>query len=155
LFSKQQLSPLILFKSIILYDAEYLTVDAQYSLRRSIEMYSHSTRFFILTKYKYKLLQPIRSRFIPVYIPEPKHNIQKIPYHKIKELMTKEDDVIDIVDELYANGIYGEQVVVWLKHKINNYEDLQFHYKVLFKQLKNERFILLYLVCLFRNNKEL
>lgn len=155
LFAKQQLSPLILFKSVILYDAEYLTVDAQYSLRRSIEMYSHSTRFFIITKHKDKLLQPIRSRFIQIYIHED-HGIKLyIPYHDIKQIMLKDLDPTETVEELYAKGIYGEQIAQWLKNKINNYEDSLFQYKTWSKHLKNERFNLLYLVCLFRNNKDL
>ena len=155
LFSKQQLSPLILFKSVILYDAEYLTVDAQYSLRRSIEMYSRSTRFFILTKHKDKLLQPIRSRFIQIYVPDNPVVKINIPYNQIKHVMTKDIRAIDAVEELYGKGIYGEQLVVWLKHKVTHYDALRFQYKTLCKQLKNERFILLYLVCLFRNSKEL
>lgn len=152
LFSKQQLSPNILFKSIILYDAEYLTVDAQYSLRRSIEIYSHSTRFFIFTKQKDKLLQPIRSRFIQIYIEEDKRKMKEyIPYVIIKRIITKDTSVGDIVEELYSNGIYGDQVLLWLKHKIKNYEQIHF----CSKQLKNERLCLFYLVCLFRNNKEI
>lgn len=155
LFAKQQLSPLVPFKSVILYDAEYLTVDAQYSLRRSIEMYSHSTRFFIITKHKDKLLQPIRSRFIQIYICEDKSIKRTLPYHDIKQIMLKENSPEELVEELYAKGVYGEQVMVWLKGKITNYDALRFRYKTLCKQLKNERFNLLYLVCLFRNNKDL
>ena len=156
LFSKQQLSPTILFKSIILYDAEYLTVDAQYSLRRSIEIYSHSTRFFILTKQKDKLLQPIRSRFIQIYIQEDNiQNKETFPYVLIKKIMTKETSIDNIVEELYSNGIYGDKIVLWLKNKIKNYDELRFNFKSMSKQLKNERLCLFYLVCIFRNNKEI
>jgi len=156
LFSKQQLSPTILFKSIILYDAEYLTVDAQYSLRRSIEIYSHSTRFFILTKQKDKLLQPIRSRFIQIYIQEDNiQNKETFPYVIIKKIMTKETSIDNIVEELYSNGIYGDKIVLWLKNKIKNYDELRFNFKSMSKQLKNERLCLFYLVCIFRNNKEI
>lgn len=155
LFAKQQLSPRIPFKSVILYDAEYLTVDAQYSLRRSIEMYSHSTRFFIITKYKDKLLQPIRSRFIQIYICEDNPIKRTLPYHTIKQIMLKPNPPTELVEELYAKGIYGEQVMMWLKGKIHKYDALRFRYKTACKHLKNERFNLLYLVCLFRNNKDL
>ena len=37
-----------LFKSIILLNADKLTIDAQSALRRCIEIYNHSTRFFII-----------------------------------------------------------------------------------------------------------
>ena len=48
-----------IFKSIILLNADKLTIDAQSALRRCIELFSHSTRFFIIVDDKYKLLKPI------------------------------------------------------------------------------------------------
>ena len=60
-----------LFKSIILTNADKLTIDAQSALRRCIEVFSHTTRFFIVVEDKYKLLRPILSRFCEIYIPEP------------------------------------------------------------------------------------
>lgn len=59
------------FKSIILLNADKLTMDAQSALRRCIELFSHNTRFFIIVEDKYKLLKPILSRFCEIYIPEP------------------------------------------------------------------------------------
>jgi DNA polymerase III delta prime subunit len=59
------------FKSIILLNADKLTIDAQSALRRCIELFSHTTRFFILVEDKYKLLKPILSRFCEIYVPEP------------------------------------------------------------------------------------
>lgn len=58
-------------KSIILLNAEYLTVDAQSALRRSIELFSKNTRFFIVVENKEKLLKPIISRFCDIYISKP------------------------------------------------------------------------------------
>lgn len=141
LFSKQQLSPNILFKSIILYDAEYLTIDAQYSLRRSIEIYSHSTRFFILTKDKDKLLQPIRSRFVQIYIPVESSKI-KYSISSIKRIIEKKEPIDTIVEELYSNGIYAEQLAYYLK---------DYNFNSFSKQFKSERLCLFYLVCVFRN----
>ena len=60
-----------IFKSIILLNADKLTMDAQSALRRCIELFSHTTRFFIIVEDKYKLLKPILSRFCEIYIPEP------------------------------------------------------------------------------------
>ena len=65
-FAKQNTN-LVNFKSIVLYDADNLTIDAQYSLRRCIEIYSKTTRFFIVTENKDKLISPICSRFIHIY----------------------------------------------------------------------------------------
>jgi hypothetical protein len=60
-----------LFKSIILMNADKLTIDAQSALRRCIEVFSHTTRFFIIVEDKYKLLKPILSRFCDIYVPHP------------------------------------------------------------------------------------
>ena len=59
------------FKSIILLNADKLTMDAQSALRRCIELFSHNTRFFIVVEDKYNLLKPILSRFCEIYVPEP------------------------------------------------------------------------------------
>jgi hypothetical protein len=59
------------FKSIILSNADKLTIDGQSALRRCIELFSHNTRFFIIVEDKYKLLKPILSRFCEIYLPLP------------------------------------------------------------------------------------
>lgn len=59
-----------MFKSIVLLNADKLTIDAQSALRRCIELFCHSTRFFIVVEDKNKLLKPILSRFCEIYIPE-------------------------------------------------------------------------------------
>ena len=59
------------FKTIILSNADKLTIDAQSALRRCIELFSHNTRFFIIVEDKYKLLKPIISRFCEIFITEP------------------------------------------------------------------------------------
>ena len=67
-----------LFKTIILSNADKLTIDAQSALRRCIELFSHTTRFFIIVEDKYKLLRPIMSRFSEIYIPQPLINNKPI-----------------------------------------------------------------------------
>jgi DNA polymerase III delta prime subunit len=59
------------FKSIVLLNADKLTIDAQSALRRCIELFSHTTRFFIVAEDKYNLMKPILSRFCEIYVPEP------------------------------------------------------------------------------------
>jgi hypothetical protein len=71
-----------IFKSVILLNADKLTIDAQSALRRCIELFSHTTRFFIIIEDKYKLLKPILSRFCEIYIPEPILNKQPINLYK-------------------------------------------------------------------------
>jgi hypothetical protein len=60
-----------LFKTIILYNVENLTIDGQSALRRCIEVYSFTTRFFMVTNNKYTLLKPILSRFCEIWVPLP------------------------------------------------------------------------------------
>jgi len=60
-----------IFKSVILTNADKLTIDAQSALRRCIELFSSSTRFFIVVENKDSLLRPILSRFCDIYIPPP------------------------------------------------------------------------------------
>jgi replication-associated recombination protein RarA len=67
-----------IFKSIILLNADKLTMDAQSALRRCIELFSHNTRFFIIIEDKYNLLKPILSRFCEIYVPEPTLNNKEI-----------------------------------------------------------------------------
>lgn len=75
------------FKTIVLSNADKLTIDAQSALRRCIELFSHSTRFFIIVEDKYKLLKPILSRFCEIFVPEPIINHKVVNLHKyaIKE----------------------------------------------------------------------
>lgn len=70
-----QITDNVLFKSIVLFNADKLTVDAQSALRRCIEQFSNNTRFFIIVENKDNLLKPILSRFCDIYIP---YNISQI-----------------------------------------------------------------------------
>ena len=57
------------YKLIVLLNVEFLTIDAQSALRRCMELYSHSTRFFMVAVNKEKILKPILSRVCDIYIP--------------------------------------------------------------------------------------
>jgi DNA polymerase III delta prime subunit len=70
------------FKSIILLNADKLTMDAQSALRRCIELFSHNTRFFIVAEDKYNLMKPILSRFCEIYVPEPIINGEAVNLYK-------------------------------------------------------------------------
>jgi DNA polymerase III delta prime subunit len=81
------------FKSIILLNADKLTMDAQSALRRCIELFSHNTRFFIVAEDKYNLMKPILSRFCEIYVPEPVLNSQIINLyrHNLNEVFQMRD----------------------------------------------------------------
>lgn len=103
-----------LFKTVILSNADQLTIDAQSALRRCIELFSHSTRFFIIVEDKYKLLRPILSRFCEIYIPHPEINNIKVNLHK---------------NNKQINNKYKLERDKWLDKylktlKLNNYLDL-------------------------------
>lgn len=57
-----------LFKSIILLNADKLTIDAQSALRRCIELFSETNRFFIVVEKIEKLQKPILSRFCHIFV---------------------------------------------------------------------------------------
>jgi DNA polymerase III delta prime subunit len=70
------------FKTIVLSNADELTIDAQSALRRCIELFSHTTRFFIIVQDKYKLLKPILSRLCEIFVYDPVINAKKTNLHK-------------------------------------------------------------------------
>jgi DNA polymerase III delta prime subunit len=75
----------VLFKTIILLNADKLTIDAQSALRRCIELFSSNTRFFIIVENKHKLLNPILSRFCEIYVPEYIDNCKVINLHQLNQ----------------------------------------------------------------------
>ena len=72
------------FKTIVLSNADELTIDAQSALRRCIELFSHTTRFFIIVHDKYKLLKPILSRLCEIFVYEPTIRGVKVNLHQYK-----------------------------------------------------------------------
>ena len=70
------------FKIIVLSNADELTIDAQSALRRCIELFSHTTRFFIIVQDKYKLLKPILSRLCEIFVYEPVIKGKRVNLHR-------------------------------------------------------------------------
>ena len=129
-----------IFKSVILTNADKLTTDAQSALRRCIELYNHTTRFFIIVEDKYKLLKPILSRFCELYIHKPivdgeivnhyRYNIHKTFGHSShdtqreewlkKDLLKMKEHPYDIMKhilKLYEKGYSAMDIVALLdKH---------------------------------------
>jgi DNA polymerase III delta prime subunit len=141
-FAKQQISNQVCFKSIILYDAENLTIDAQYSLRRCIEIYSKTTRFFILTENKDKLISPICSRFIHIYNKPTEEEYKKIKWTQNMKSWLKGEDLFEIAEKIYKKGIYGDQLLEYYRNDSNEFIEFEFEYEHMCRQLKNETWIL-------------
>ena len=155
-FAKQQTN-IVLFKSIILYDAENLTIDAQYSLRRCIEVYSKNTRFFIITQNKDKLISPICSRFVQIYHPndytkyqDHNCNIGELDFINLNTSLSI-DEIISLSHSLYNKGIYGDLIL--FKYKSHaKYIYLNFHYDSICRIIKNEKWIIFYVLAYFNIN---
>lgn len=131
----------VIFKTIILLNADFLTIDAQSALRRCIELFSFNTRFFIIVENKQKLLNPILSRFCEIYIPETvdtNKNVINLHQHtvnniyifdnlkrvRMNELCKKmkildtdivHKDLVVLSNELYESGYSCLDLIEWIK----------------------------------------
>lgn len=83
-----------LFKSVILLNAEKLTIDAQSALRRCIELFSGTTRFFVIVNERNNVLAPILSRFSEIYVPHNKKTTHTICNHKNIEFYKRNRGII-------------------------------------------------------------
>ena len=165
-FSQQQINTSkVSFKSVVLYDAEHLTYDSQYSLRRSIEQYSHNTRFFLICVNKKKLLMPICSRFTTIYLTNYDRNLiipkdineTKISNSKVtlKKQLANIDtlelyDITQLCETLFEKGY----TYLDIEDFYSNHEKF-YEYSVQLSDIKNnfknEVLSMFYIICLFRN----
>jgi DNA polymerase III delta prime subunit len=169
----------IMFKSIVLLNADSLTIDAQSALRRCIELFSFNTRFFIIVENKHKLLNPILSRFCEIYIPGYDDTKRvKINLHSIKNSLHLEENqililekeikifeevgnfglsnIIDLSTHLYEGGFYTKQVIdilVSSTRMFNVDTDLIYlYYYKLKKDFRCEKMLLFYILKVFYFN---
>lgn len=153
----------LLFKSIVLFNAEKLTIDAQSALRRCIEKFSYNTRFFILVENESGLLKPILSRFCNIYIDYPIIFDKKISLHKynkkniinkskekkkitLKNILKKKENFKNIIaiskltNKLYEKGFSGLDILEYIE---NLSDKDKYLFLIYFNKVKNE----------FRNEK--
>jgi hypothetical protein len=129
----------VVFKTIVLINADNLTIDAQSALRRCIELFSANTRFFIIVENKHKLLNPILSRFCEIYIPEyiVDGKVVNLHQYNLKKLLNFEDiekkdyewvnsqmqrlesmtyiDMVNLVTDFYEKGLSCLDLITWVK----------------------------------------
>lgn len=90
------------WKIIILDEADTMTSDSQFALRRIMEQYSKITRFCIICNYHNKIIDPIISRcslfrFKPI---ESKEIIKKLQYVCEKENLKCSDTLLEKIVEI-------------------------------------------------------
>lgn len=153
------------FKIIILKYSENLTYDSQYSLRRTIEQYSKTTRFVLICENKNQLLTPICSRFAHIYVNDNNKtkiykNIDNFKYMKYNKIIQKYHNnlnlknICDISLELYKNNFYSYEILNKFKNNVN-YDNVKLLFNNLNKNFKNEVLSIFFLLVIFRNNVEI
>lgn len=160
-----------LVKCIILINADKLTIDAQSALRRCIELYTFSTRFFLIIEDKYKILKPIISRFSEIFVNIPIYKGEKInlfKYHwysdnykliekeemnnnikKIKKNLNlyheEKKNLIEISEILYNNAIIAKDLIEYIETSFKNsgykYKLILFIEKIK-KEFRNEKLLI-------------
>lgn len=148
-------------KSVILYNAEFLTTDAQSALRRCIEIFSKTTRFFILIENKSKLLKPILSRFCDIYVPDSKEKIKDEIYSDYKRIFDKisrqiksDKENLDLANFFYKNEISSIHLIKYIEF---NFPDNLKKYEILLRinyyrnHLIYEELLLFFILNLMRN----
>jgi DNA polymerase III delta prime subunit len=162
-------------KSIILLNAEQLTIDAQSALRRCIEVFSTTTRFFIIVNNKHNLLRPILSRFCELYIPIPsidgietdlhKYNVDtsintssfdNIRIYKLKIYMDRLDhdssleSIVLLAEELYQDGYSAVNIMYYVEHNVSNNE-LDIYSQIVYfhkykKEIRNDKLLIIWVL---------
>ena len=172
------------FKTIVLSNADKLTIDAQSALRRCIEQFSHATRFFIIVENRYKLLRPILSRFCEIFVQQPIVDGRSINLHTyeceqcysfdnsilrrrkwLKNYMnglelTNYVELCQIANTLYEKGYSGLDIMDYLER--SNLQDKQkYQFLLAFhkvkREIRSEKMLILFMLnfILFRYDADL
>lgn len=160
-------------KIIVLYNADKLTIDAQSAMRRCIELFNNTTRFFIIIENIQSILQPILSRFCHIYVPVIKINTIKIS----DKYLDKRDIYLNnqfnrlpkqinisknktFIDNIYTKGYSCNDLIEVIQKNISNeheYYKINNIYKNIKSEIKNENilFNMLLLLYYFRSKNDL
>jgi len=155
----------VLFKTIVLLNADFLTIDAQSALRRCIELFSNNTRFFIIVENKNKLLNPILSRFCEIYIPETLDSENRIQnLHRISNTLTtslyldksilekySHIEFVKLSVQLYNDGFSCLDIIDWIKTQTLDFSEYEISRIILcFDKVRSEyrceRLLMLYML---------
>jgi len=166
------------FKSIVLLNADSLTLDAQSALRRSIEIYSN-TRFFIVTANKSKIIRPILSRFCEIFcnvnnlntiyksleVNNSNNNkfnnklaiIIKNLDNAMIDLSTNSKNIvlINYSSLIYNKGISANNLLEYFTNSSNFKSDFLkfvFFFDIYKKEIRSEEFLIFILLYFYNNN---
>ena len=120
-------------------NAEKLTPDAQFALRRCIEQFNYNTRFFMVTIDKYKLIRPILSRFSEIYISNTINlhelKLKCFPFQEYEAKQTQsfdsiintltKDNIQPIAFTLYEHGHSALDIEKWVKDQLDTLDKYQ------------------------------
>lgn len=169
------------FKSIVLLNADSLTLDAQSALRRSIEIYNN-TKFFIVTANKSKIIRPILSRFCEIFCntnnmssiyksltANNNNNNNNIKFNNklaliiknldnaIKDLSSnlKNDILINYSSLIYNKGISANNLLEYFTNSSNFKSDFSkfiFFFDIYKKEIRCEEFLIFIILYFYNNN---
>ena len=166
------------FKSIVLLNADSLTLDAQSALRRSIEIYNN-TKFFIVTANKSKIIKPILSRFCEIFCNINNMNsiykslatnnnnnnkfnsklaiIIKNLDSSIKDLSNnfKNDILLNYSSLIYNKGISANNLLEYFTNCSNFKSDFSkfvFFFDIYKKEIRCEEFLIFIILYFYNNN---
>ena len=169
------------FKSIVLLNADSLTLDAQSALRRSIEIYNN-TKFFIVTANKSKIIRPILSRFCEIFCntnnmssiykslaTNNNNNNNNIKFNNklaliiknldisIKDLSNnfKNDILINYSSLIYNKGISANNLLEYFTNSSNFKSDFSkfvFFFDIYKKEIRCEEYLIFIILYFYNNN---
>ena len=167
------------FKSIVLLNADSLTLDAQSALRRSIEIYNN-TKFFIVTANKSKIIKPILSRFCEIFCNinnmnsiykslATNNNNNNIKFNSklaiiiknldssIKDLSNnfKNDILINYSSLIYNKGISANNLLEYFTNCSNFKSDFSkfvFFFDIYKKEIRYEEYLIFIILYFYNNN---
>jgi len=97
----------VIFKVLILDEADNMTGDAQQALRRTMERYTETARFILIANYSGKIIEPIQSRCAPfrfTYLPR-EHAVNWVKRIAEKENLTVKDDGLEAVLDISGGDL--------------------------------------------------
>lgn len=142
------------FKTVLLLNTDFITEDAQSALRRSIELFSYNTRFFIIVENKNKLLKPILSRFCEIYVGKETNSLDSQKWNlplvhlpsiikcigePLETLKTQSvSKVMDVAERLYEQGFCSFHLIQYFNSLTEISQQHKIYTQFLFYKLKSE-----------------